>query len=111
MATKDVVETLMRALQAQAARQRGHLSDAMARTLARVAIDTLQHPPSGPASADQEHTVAEDSTWEATGELRWYAERIGQPMQLQQAWRSVEDGQIAWRDVPLVLGQGAPQRE
>ena len=47
MAADELVEMLMKALQAQAARQRGYLSDAMARALAQVAIATLQHSSSG----------------------------------------------------------------
>jgi hypothetical protein len=111
MVMNELVEMLMKALQAQAARQRGYLSDAMARSLALVAIDTLQHFQSGPASSDQESTASKDSTWEATGELRWYAEQSGRPVQLQKAWHCAEDGQIAWRDVPLVVGHGVAPRE
>jgi hypothetical protein len=110
MAADELVAMLMKALQAQAARQRGYLSDAMARALAQVAIATVWESPSR-GSAAWVPRLAPAGSWQPTGELRWYSEQSGQPVQLQQAWRCVKNGQVAWREVPLIIGQGVPQQQ
>ena len=105
----DLVAAVMQALQAQAARNRGFLSDAMAHALATVAIDTIrQHAEAGVRSpAASTPRVEGEETWERTGELRWCAESIDQPVQLQQALRCAEDGRVIWKNVPLVLEREA----
>ena len=106
----DLLETVVKALQAQAARNRGFLSDAMAHALATVAIDTIrQHAEAGVRTAAASTPRVEgEETWEMTGELRWCAESSDQPVQLQQALRCAEDGRVVWKNVPLVLERGAP---
>ena len=105
----DLVETLVTALQEQAARQRGFLSDTMARALAQVAINTIRESTSrGSAASVPALASGEDGSWQATGELRWYAEQMNTPVQLQQAWRRAGDGQLQWRPVPLAV-EGNPK--
>ena len=99
----DLAGALVRALQEQAARQRGFLSESMAKALAQVAMNTIQgsvsHGPTNSASG-----LASADDWQASGELRWYAEHVGSPVQLQQAWHRRGEGQVQWRAVPLVIG-------
>jgi hypothetical protein len=105
----DLVETLVTALQEQAARQRGFLSDTMARALAQVAINTIRESTSrGSAASVPALASSEDGSWQATGELRWYAEQMNTPVQLQQAWQRAGDGQLQWRPVPLAV-EGNPR--
>jgi hypothetical protein len=100
-----LLDTLVRALQAQAARSRGFLSDAMAHALARVAVETIRQHERGGAAGNEDHRESGEEMWEPTGELRWFTERPDQPLKLQQAYRALGSGEVAWRDVPLVLGQ------
>ncbi len=105
----DLLDTLVQALQAQAAKSRGFLSDGMAHALARVALETIhQHQRGATASGDRSESDLSEESWQATGELRWFTDHAGQPVKLQQAFRSLQRGQVAWRDVPLVLGQPGP---
>ena len=106
----DLVELVMKALQAQASRRRGFLSDAMAHALATVAIDTIREHQrsSSPSIAASTGEGEGRETWQVTGELRWFAEQIDQPVQLQQALRCAEDGKVIWRNVPLVLAGDTP---
>jgi hypothetical protein len=100
----DLLETLVQALQAQAARNRGFLSDAMARSLAITAVETLrQHQRGGATAGDTGRGEAGQETWQATGELRWFAEHRDQPVRLQQAFLRLGDGRVDWREVPLVV--------
>jgi hypothetical protein len=99
----DLVATVATAMQAQAARNRGFLSDAMARALASVAIDIIRQSGSGASPVSLPRLETADGIWEATGELRWHAEQIDRPAHLQQAWRHVVDGHVRWRPVPLVV--------
>ena len=102
----DLLETLVQALQAQAARNRGFLSDAMARALAIVAIETMRQNQRGTvASGGAGGAEPGQERWQATGELRWFAERPDQPVKLQQAFLCLEDGRVDWREIPLVVAQ------
>lgn len=104
----DLLDSLVQALQAQAARNRGFLSDAMAKALALAALDTIRHHQRGGGASTQPAQDAErQETWEPTGELRWFSEGADRPVKLQQASRCLEDGRVSWSDVPLVI---APPR-
>ena len=100
----DLVETVATAMQAQATRNRGFLSDAMARALTSVAIDIIRQSGSvGASPVSMPQLEAADGVWEATSELRWHAEQVGGPAHLQQAWRHGVDGHVRWQPVPLVV--------
>jgi hypothetical protein len=102
----DLLDSLVQALQAQAAKSRGFLSDGMAHALARVALETIrQHQRGGAASGDPGEGEPGPEAWEATGELRWFTAHPDRPVTLQQAFRRLGDSHVDWRDVPLVLGQ------
>jgi hypothetical protein len=102
----DLLETLVQALQAQAGRSRGFLSDSMARALATVAIETVrQHQRGIAVSGGADGDEPGQERWQATGELRWFAEHRDQPVRLQQAFLRLEDGHVDWREVPLVVAQ------
>ena len=99
----DLVETVATAMQAQATRNRGFLSDALARALASVAIAIIRQSGSGASPGSSPRREAADGVWGATGELRWHAEQVGGPAQLQQAWRHGVDGHVRWQPIPLVV--------
>jgi hypothetical protein len=102
----DLLDTLVQALQAQAARNRGFLSDAMARSLAAAAIETIRQHQRGSVTSAEEHKFEEgQEIWEPTGELRWFTEHTDRPVKLQQAFRSVHERRVDWREVPLVVAQ------
>ncbi len=105
----DLLDTVIQALQAQAARNRGFLSDTMARSLATVAIETIrQHQRGGTGTRSTNQAEPGEEIWEPTGELRWFTENMSQPVQLQQAFRSVGDDRVDWRAVPLVVSPRGP---
>ena len=43
------------------------------------------------------------TTWQIHPNVRWFTDAVQKPAVLQQAWVCIENGNVEWRDVELVV--------